>query len=42
MITLVNSSWKPSQCNLGTRYTCGGTFPEDGTTFRVQVRWLPR
>ena len=42
MITLVNSSWKPSQCNLGTRYTCGGIFPEDGTRLRVQVRWEPR
>ena len=42
MITLVNSSWQPSQCNLGTRYTCGGIFSEDGTKFRVQVRWEPR
>ena len=38
MITLVNSSWKPSQCDQGTRYTCGGVFPEDATMFRVQVR----
>ena len=38
MITLVNSSWAPSQCGQGTRYTCGGVFPEDETMFRVQVR----
>ena len=38
MITLVNSSWEPSQCDLGTRYTCGGVFPEDDTKLRVQVR----
>ena len=38
MITLVNSSWEPSQCDLGTRYTCGGVFPEDETKVRVQVR----
>jgi hypothetical protein len=38
MITLVNSSWEPSQCDLGTRFTCGGVFPEDDTKVRVQVR----
>jgi hypothetical protein len=42
MITLVNSSWKPSACNRGTRFTCGGVFADDGTKVRVRVRWLPR